>query len=59
MSTRRRSPDVERAREAFSRLSDPPSEDTAPPPTDELDEGAYHVGRIREAHERLEDPAQE
>ena len=48
-------PDVDRAREALDRFSAPPTaEDRAS--EDELEEGAYHVGRIREAHERLDGP---
>jgi hypothetical protein len=51
--TPRTKPDVDRAREAFTRFSAPlEPEDRAD--EDELEEGAYHVGRIREAHERLE-----
>ena len=49
----RRYAHIDRAREAFDRFSAPPvAEDRAP--EDELEEGAYRVGRIREAHERLE-----
>ena len=56
--TPRTKPDVDRAREAFTRFSAPlEPEDRAP--EHELDDGAYHVGRIREAHQRLEQPAEE
>ncbi|MEA2386743.1 MAG: hypothetical protein QOJ22_917 [Thermoleophilaceae bacterium] len=51
--TPRTKPDVDRAREAFTRFSPPLEADTRAP-EDELEEGAYCVGRIREAHQRLE-----